>query len=117
MVTIAKFAKSEDAYLFRSFLDAHGIESYIFDEHISQLFWQYTQAFGGIRVVVADEDVEQAEELFVEYDESMKSAPFVEPPVRAWPMMALASLLVGFPVMLFGRKSKSDDHHDTDSEI
>ena len=115
MVTIAKFSKSEDAYLFRSFLDAQGIESYIFDEHISQLFWHYTQAFGGIRVVVADEDVERAEELFVEYDESMKSAPFIESPVRAWPMIALASLLVGFPVMLFGRKSKSDDQHDTES--
>lgn len=32
-------------------------------------------------------------------------------------MIALASLLVGFPVMLFGRKSKSDDQHDTESEI
>lgn len=102
---------------FALFLDAQGIESYIFDEHISQLFWQYTLAFGGIRVVVGDEDVEQAEKLFVEYDESMKSAPFVVPPVRAWPVMALASLFFGFPVMLFGRKSKSDDQHDTESEI
>jgi hypothetical protein len=116
MVTIAKFSKSEDAYLFRSFLNAQGIEAHIFDEHISQLFWHYTQAFGGIRVVVADEDVEQAEELYLEYDASMKSAPFVVPPVRAWPIVALASLFLGLPVMLFGRKSKSDDQHDTDSE-
>lgn len=116
MVTIAKFSKSEDAYLFRSFLEAQGIESHIFDEHISQLFWHYTQAFGGVRVVVADEDVKQAEALFAEYDESMKSTPFVEPQVRAWPIMALASLICGFPVMLFGRKSKADDTHDPDAE-
>jgi hypothetical protein len=112
MVTIAKFSKSEDAYLFRSFLDAQGIEAHIFDEHISQLFWHYTQAFGGIRVVVADEDAEQAEQLYVEYDESMKTAPFVEPTVRAWPIVALVSLFMGVPVMLFGRKSKPDDNHD-----
>jgi hypothetical protein len=117
MVTIAKFSKSEDAYLFRSFLEAQGIASYIYDEHVSQLFWAYTQALGGIRVAVADEDVEQAGVLYAEYDESMKSAPFVEPPVRAWPIMALASLFLGFPVMLFGRKSKADDKDDTDSPI
>ncbi len=117
MVTIAKFSKSEDAYLFRTFLEAEGVESYIFDEHISQLFWHYTQAFGGVRVVVADEDFDQAEELYAQYDESMKSAPFVEPTVRAWPIMAMFSLLCGFPVMLFGRKTKADDKPDADSEI
>lgn len=117
MVTIAKFSKSEDAYLFRSFLEAQGIESHIFDEHISQWLWHYSQAFGGVRVVVADEDAEQADKLYVDYDESIKSAPFVESPVRAWPIMALASLICGFPVMLFGRKSKVDDKHDADKEI
>ena len=116
MITIAKFIKSEDAYLFRSFLEAQGIASYIYDEHVSQWFWAHTQALGGIRVVVADEDVEQAEALYVQYDKSMKSTPFVESPVRAWPIMALASLFFGFPVMLFGRKSKANDSHDTDSE-
>lgn len=117
MVTIAKFFKSEDAYLFRSFLEAQGIEAHVLDEHLSQWLWHYTQAFGGIRVDVADEDAEQAEELFVEYNESMKTAPFVEPPVRAWPLVALVSLLFGFPLMLLGRKSKPDDKHDADGEI
>lgn len=117
MVTIAKFFKCEDAYLFRSFLESEGIEGYIFDEHISQWLWQHTLAFGGIRVVVADEDVERAEQLYVEYDESMKSAPFVERPVRAWPIMALVSLLCSFPVILFGRKSKTDDKYDANAEI
>jgi hypothetical protein len=50
-------------------------------------------------------------------DRKICSAPFVEPPVRAWPIMVLASLFFGFTVMLFGRKSKADDPHDTDSEI
>ncbi len=117
MVTIAKFFKSEDAYLFRSFLESRGVGAYVLDEHLSQWLWHYTQAFGGIRVDVADDDAEQAEELFVEYNESMKSAPFVEPPVRAWPLVALVSLLFGFPVMLLGRKSKANDKPNADAEI
>lgn len=117
MITIAKFFKSEDAHLFRSFLESQGIEAYIFDEHISQLFWHQTLAFGGIRVTVAAEDVEQAEELYVEYNESMKTAPFVVQPVRAWPIVAVLSLIVGIPLMLLGRKSKTKDPHDIDAEI
>ncbi len=116
MTTIAKFFKSEDAHLFRSFLESEGIAAYVFDEHVSQLFWHQTLAFGGIRVSVADEDVERADELYVEYDESMKTAPFVEQPVRAWPIVAVLSLIVGIPLMLLGRKSKDKDAHATDSE-
>lgn len=109
MVTVAKFFKVEDAYLFRSYLEAREIEAHVFDEHVSQLFWNHIQAFGGVRVVVADEDYEKAEELYVEYNDSMKSAPNFERPVRAWPIMVLASLFMGVPLMLFGRKSKADD--------
>jgi len=110
MVTIAKFFKSEDAHLFRSFLESEGIAAHVFDEHISQWFWQNTLAFGGVRVVVADEDFEQAEQLYVEYNESMKTAPFVEPPVREWPVVALLSLIAGFPMMLLGRKTTAGDN-------
>lgn len=116
MVTIAKFFKSEDAYLFRSFLESEGIAAHVFDEHISQWFWQNTLAFGGVRVVVAEEDVEQADSLYEEYNESMKTAPFVERPVRVWPVIALLSVIVGFPMILLGRKSKAIFKHDNDAE-
>lgn len=115
MVTIAKFFKSEDAHLFRSFLESQGIAGYIFDENVSQLFWHQTLAFGGIRVAVADEDADQAKELYIEYNESMKTAPFVERPVRAWPIVAVLSLIVGMPLMLLGRKSKDKEAHANDS--
>lgn len=117
MKTIAKFFKSEDAHLFRSFMESQGIAAHVFDEHMSQLFWHQTLAFGGIRVVVADEDAEQAEELYVEYNESMKTAPFVVQPVRAWPIVAALSLIVGIPLMLLGRKSKDKNAHANDQEI
>ena len=112
MVTIARFFKSEDAHLFRSFLESQGIAAYVFDENVSQLFWHQTLAFGGIRVTVADEDAEQAEESYVEYNESMRTAPFVERPVRAWPIVVALSLIVGMPLMLLGRKSKGEENHE-----
>lgn len=112
MVTIAKFFKSEDAHLFRSFLESEGIAAHVFDEHISQLFWHHTLAFGGVRVAVADEDVEQAEELYVEYNESMKSTPHVEQPVRAWPIVAVLSLIAGVPMMLLGRRTKVRENNE-----
>jgi hypothetical protein len=117
MTTISNFFKCEDAYLFRSFLDSAGIDGYVLDENFSQWFWYYSQTVGGIRVVVADEDAEQAKKLFIEYNESIKTAPFVERPVRAWPIMALLSIWAGFPLILFGRKPNTEDQHDTDSEI
>jgi Putative prokaryotic signal transducing protein len=115
MITVAKFFKSEDAHLFRSLLESEGIAAHVLDEHISQWFWQNTLAFGGVRVAVADEDSEHAEQLYVEYNESMKTAPFVERPVRAWPIVVLLSLIAGVPLILLGRKSKVKDDHDTDA--
>jgi|LakMenE18May11ns_1017448.scaffolds.fasta_scaffold9890333_3 hypothetical protein len=117
MTTISNFFRCEDAYLFRSFLDSAGINGYVLDENFSQWFWYYSHTVGGIRVVVADEDAKQAEQLFIEYNESMKTTPFVERPVRAWPIMVLLSLCAGFPLILFGRKSNSESQHDADPEI
>ncbi|MFN7342432.1 MAG: hypothetical protein ACK5TA_03770, partial [bacterium] len=80
-------------------------------------FCYYSHTVVGIRVVVADEDAEQADQFFIEYNESIKTTPFVERPVRAWPIMALLSLCAGFPLILFGRKSNNEGQHDTDPEI
>lgn len=110
MITVATFFKSEDAHLFRSFLESEGIPAHVYDENMSQWFWHQTLAFGGIRVAVSDEDFEQAGRLYAEYNESMKTAPLVEQPVRVWPIMALLSLLAGLPLILLGRKKGKDTH-------
>ena len=68
MKTIARFDAPEDAYLFRAFLDAQGVDASVLDENVAQLFWHYRAATGGVRVVIHDEDdLSAAEEARREY--------------------------------------------------
>lgn len=44
-------------------LEAAGIPAYVHDEHMVQLDWFMSNAIGGVRVQIADEDVELAREV------------------------------------------------------
>ncbi len=109
MITIARFHKNEDAHLFRSFLESEGIEAYLLDEAISQLFWHYSMATGGTRVAVAEEDAERAEELYRGYQERVLQGPPVVGDAKAWPFALLISLLIGGPLAVLGRKAMKDE--------
>ena len=60
MVTIATFSKVEEAHLLRMRLEAGGIPAYLRDENTIQIDWLYSNALGGVRVQVAEEDVDAA---------------------------------------------------------
>ena len=107
MTTIATFPSPEEAHLFRSFLLAQEIEAFVFDENFAQLFWYYCNAIGGVRVCVDDSDAEDADEAYRTYSEALRAGPYPVTPVRAWPMVLLVSLLIGYPMILFGRRSAS----------
>src|SRR5690349_2384905 len=61
--TIATFSKPEEAHLFRTRLEAAGIPAYVQDEHFIQMNWLYSNAVGGVRVQIADEDLDAAREF------------------------------------------------------
>jgi hypothetical protein len=61
--TIGTFSKVEDAHLLRMRLEAGGIEAFLQDENIVQMDWMLSNAYGGVRVQVADADVEAALDL------------------------------------------------------
>src|SRR5688572_22012127 len=63
MKTIATFSKPEEAHLFRTRLEAAGIPAFVLDENLVQLDWLYSNAIGGVRVQIADEDLEDAREF------------------------------------------------------
>ena len=63
MTTVATFSKPEEAHLFRMRLEAAGIPAFVQDEHIVQMDWLYSNAIGGVRVQIADEDVPAAREF------------------------------------------------------
>jgi hypothetical protein len=63
MTTIAAFSKPEEAHLLRTRLEAAGIPAYVQDEHLVQMNWLYSNAIGGVRVQIADDDLEAAREF------------------------------------------------------
>ena len=49
--------------MFRTRLEAAGIRAFVQDEHLVQMNWLYSNAVGGVRVQIADEDVDPAREF------------------------------------------------------
>jgi hypothetical protein len=60
IVSIATFAKPEEAHLGRLRLERDGIPAYVADEHVLQLDWALTNAVGGVRLMVSEDNVEEA---------------------------------------------------------
>jgi hypothetical protein len=106
MTTISTFTVPEEAHLFRTFLESRGIEGFVLDENVVQLFWHYSNAIGGVRVAVAEVDEDEATTIYGEYMAALRTGPYPEAPARVWPAVALLSLLVGVPMLVFGRRAK-----------
>ena len=66
MITLASFSKPEEAHLFRLRLEAAGIPAFVQDEHVIQMQWLYSNALGGVRVQIADDDLAAAREFLAE---------------------------------------------------
>jgi len=66
MITIASFSKPENAHLLRMRLEAGGVTAYILDENTVQMDWLISNAIGGVRVQIAEEDIENAREILSE---------------------------------------------------
>ena len=65
LVEAARFNYPYQADLFRIFLEQHGVEALVFDTGSAG----YSDgAMVGVRVVVLDEDLEEARRLFREYE-------------------------------------------------
>ena len=65
LVEAARFNWPYQAELFRIFLEQHGLEAVVFDTQSSG----YSEgAITGVRVMVLDEDLADAERLLGEYD-------------------------------------------------
>ena len=58
MTTVATFTKPEEAHLFSMRLEAVGFNAFIQDENIVQIYLIASNALGGARVQVADEDAD-----------------------------------------------------------
>jgi Putative prokaryotic signal transducing protein len=66
MIIVATFMKIEDAYLARARLEGNGIAAHIRDEGVVGLDWFLSNAIGGVKVEVEEEDVQSAREILNE---------------------------------------------------
>jgi hypothetical protein len=57
LITIATFASSPEAYLWKERLEKAGIPCFIFDEHMAI---NYSLAVGGVKLKVLEEHAEKA---------------------------------------------------------
>lgn len=64
MKVVAAFSKVEEAYVLRSHLEGRGIEAFVNDEHIVQQDWFLSNAVGGVKVEVAEEDYDAAKQIY-----------------------------------------------------
>jgi hypothetical protein len=59
----ARFSTTGEAETARSALDAAAIDSFLADEEIIAIDWLFSNAFGGVKLIVRDEDRESSEAL------------------------------------------------------
>jgi len=60
LVVAAAFTSVHEAHLARSVLEAAGIEAAIADEHLVSMTWTYSNAVGGVKVLVPPHRLEEA---------------------------------------------------------
>lgn len=104
MTTVARFVTPEEAHLCLMYLRDREIPAVLFDEHVVQLFWHLSNAMGGVRVAVPDENFQEAATALQEYRATIGTDPLPENEVRAWPLVAFFSMILGVPFLIFGRK-------------
>jgi hypothetical protein len=62
-VPVAAFTSVHEAQLARSVLDAAGIPAVLENEHVISMNWTYSNAVGGVRVVVPADQLDEARAL------------------------------------------------------
>ncbi|MCF7853879.1 MAG: DUF2007 domain-containing protein [Candidatus Pacebacteria bacterium] len=63
MITIASFDNTEEAELLRIRLEQEGITAHIADAAVVTLNWMYSNAVGGVKVQVAEQDLAKAKNV------------------------------------------------------
>src|ERR1700747_2394713 len=65
-VIVVRYLFLPDAQVAKSILDSAGIESFLADENVVRMDWFYSNAVGGIKLLVRHEDAETAKKLLEE---------------------------------------------------
>ncbi len=77
IVVLARYREPAEANLVSNFLERHGIVTFLRDEHTVGLVWTYSDALGGVKVMVLHQDAEEARNLLriLEQPAEIESTP------------------------------------------
>jgi DNA-directed RNA polymerase subunit RPC12/RpoP len=107
---IATYSKPEEAHLLRARLEAAGIPAFVRDENLVSMDWFYSNAIGGVRVEVQDEDEASAKEILeLPQEESSLICPYCksrEIIIQSMSGVASFFLFLGLPLPFSRRKAE-----------
>lgn len=122
LLIAASYTFPHEAQLAKSSLEAAGISAQLADEHTINMQWLYSNALGGVKVLVAAENLEQAQELLAtdfsanlveKMDTASETCPAcrstsVKPYIRGKKPAFVVFLLLGFPLFLYQHGMKCE---------
>jgi len=62
-IVLRRYRDMPGAFVAKSILDAAGIECYLQDDNVVRMDWLWSNAMGGIKLIVREEDAEEAENI------------------------------------------------------
>jgi hypothetical protein len=62
-VVLRRYRDMPEAFVAKSILDAAGIESFLQDDNVVRMDWLWSNAMGGIKLIVRERDAEEAEKI------------------------------------------------------
>lgn len=72
LITVASYSQVYEAHIARSFLENHGVDGFIADEHMVSTNWLYSNAIGGVRLQVRHRDVKMATDLLADHERALR---------------------------------------------
>ena len=118
MKTVGRYSTTDQAHLAKMKLGAGGVDGYLFDEYMIQMDWLYSDAIGGVRLVVRDEDAAPALEILrepaIEEGVTLPSCPVcssdkTRPDELPRKLAFLSILFLGAPLICIGRQNRCGD--------
>lgn len=115
LVTARTFSFPHEAEIARATLEAEGVLAFVADTHLINMYWLYSNALGGVRVLVRTKDLATAKEvLSTDYSSFVDSETGIEenrqcskcdgelkPYTKGRKPAYLVFLLFGFPLFFY----------------
>ncbi|PTY02670.1 hypothetical protein DB347_23445 [Opitutaceae bacterium EW11] len=100
MKTVATFSKPFEAHLLIGRLEGSGVHAFARDENFVTLDWLYSNAIGGVKVDVSDEDYERAMDILKEGEESKPPSENKAKPLGRYIAIFAVTFLISFIYLL-----------------